>query len=381
MRLLLLLGSLSVWAAQIPNNTTFTSQPHHTLAHDTRQLEWAMKAAYERQTFFDKDPNHGMVQYVTPEVAFRDGLAFWTENGTPGIQAEHWKNLPVGEKRNSVRISSKTAFGGGLFVFDMALLPHGCGVWPAVWMLGAGNNWPYSGEIDVIVSVDWEGVHNSTQNQMTIHASTGCTISGDTDTYSGVRLNENCDSSKGSIGCSIRSDSDLSYGDRFNNAGGGVYALLWDSTGIKFWNFQRASIPQDLVAREPQPHIWGKPVAVFDRGSCDPYSFFDAQVIILNVNLCGDWAGNTYDSSGCPGTCAERISDPANLDNTIMLINSIVVYQQTDGRSSTKSADEFDSGFGAAGPINPTHHRGHATRSGVSFWLAFAATVLGVINL
>jgi beta-glucanase (GH16 family) len=85
-----------------------------------------------------------VAQYVPRDQAFGEGLAFWTQNGTPGIQAEHWKTLPVGEKRHSVRIVSKNAFAGGLFVFDMALLPHGCGVWPAVWMLGAGNTWPYS---------------------------------------------------------------------------------------------------------------------------------------------------------------------------------------------------------------------------------------------
>lgn len=85
-----------------------------------------------------------MVQYVHRDVAFGEGLAFWTQDGMPGIQTEHWKKLPVGEKRHSVRIVSKNAFAGGLFVFDMGLLPHGCAVWPAVWMLGAGNNWPYS---------------------------------------------------------------------------------------------------------------------------------------------------------------------------------------------------------------------------------------------
>ena len=26
----------------------------------------------------------------------------------------------------------------------------------------------------------------------------------------------------------------------------------------------------------------------------------------------GDWAGNSYATSGCPGTCAERLTDPTN---------------------------------------------------------------------
>lgn len=49
----------------------------------------------------------------------------------PGIQAEHWKTLAVGDKRDSVRISSTALYGGGLFMLDMKLVPWGCAVWPA----------------------------------------------------------------------------------------------------------------------------------------------------------------------------------------------------------------------------------------------------------
>jgi hypothetical protein len=42
-------------AAGAPSaNTTFVSQLDRDLAHDTRQLGWAMQAAYEGLTFFDK---------------------------------------------------------------------------------------------------------------------------------------------------------------------------------------------------------------------------------------------------------------------------------------------------------------------------------------
>lgn len=71
------------------------------------------------------------VSYVDHDTAFRSGLAFCTQQGIPGIQAEHWSTLPVGQKRNSVRISSTELYGGGLFVIDMRLLPWGCGIWPA----------------------------------------------------------------------------------------------------------------------------------------------------------------------------------------------------------------------------------------------------------
>jgi hypothetical protein len=71
------------------------------------------------------------VTYVNKSQAFGEGLAFWTADGIPGIQAEHWATTNVGDARNSVRITSKALYAGGLFIFDVALMPWGCGVWPA----------------------------------------------------------------------------------------------------------------------------------------------------------------------------------------------------------------------------------------------------------
>jgi len=47
------------------------------------------------------------------------------------VQAEHWSTLPAGQNRDSVRITSHALYSGGLFLIDLALMPWGCGVWPA----------------------------------------------------------------------------------------------------------------------------------------------------------------------------------------------------------------------------------------------------------
>lgn len=45
---------------------------------------------------------------------------------------------------------------------------------------------------------------------------------------------------------------------------------------------------------------------------------FCGMTLSLRILLClmiqpvGDWAGSSYATSGCPGTCAERLMDPAN---------------------------------------------------------------------
>jgi hypothetical protein len=59
-----------------------------------------------------------------------------------------------------------------------------------------------------------------------------------------------------------------------------------------------------------------------------------------------------------------------------MIVNSVVVYQQTDGRSTTSSAGNFDSTIGASGPINPLRSRGAAARGAPSTWVAVAAAAL-----
>lgn len=75
--------------------------------------------------------NSLVVTYVDNATAFKDGLAFWTSDGIPGIQVDHWSDTAVGANRNSVRITTKSLFEGGLFIIDLALMPWGCGVWPA----------------------------------------------------------------------------------------------------------------------------------------------------------------------------------------------------------------------------------------------------------
>ena len=34
----------------------------------------------------------------------------------------------------------------------------------------------------------------------------------------------------------------------------------------------------------------------------------------VDITFCGDWAGNSYKTTKCPGTCEERLQDPQNFE-------------------------------------------------------------------
>ncbi|WWD22847.1 hypothetical protein CI109_107341 [Kwoniella shandongensis] len=355
---------------------------------EKRDLIWELQIAYEGVTFFEgwdwfsaADPSHGLVQYQDWPTAFDQNLAFFTSDGIPGIQADHWSHLPVGTPRNSVRISSKGLFAGGLFIIDLALMPWGCGVWPAFSTLGYEGPWPSTGEIDII-----EGIHAMTTN----HTTPGCTTDQSAGLFTGTVRGTNCDSSHGGSGCSILSTSQSSFGMPFNEAGGGVFAMQWDGSGIRMWNWNRANIPQDISSESPKPVTWGTPVAAWDASTCDMGRFFQAQVLILNIDLCGDWAGNSYAQyTYCPGTCAEYISNPFNLNNTVMLINYIKVFQQSGTDFSMSQAENVSNLTGAGGAVGVPSASGISgadtgrSKEGLGFWKIWIVglMVIGMVAL
>jgi len=104
--------------------------------------------------------------------------------------------------------------------------------------------------------------------------------------------------------------------------------MKWDENGIAIWSFYRAAVPKDIVQGIPDPSNWGLPVAELWPQGCDPLTYFANHSIIFDITFCGDWAGNSYATSGCPGTCAEQLMDPNNFVNASWSINSIKVYKK-----------------------------------------------------
>ncbi|KAF9006098.1 glycoside hydrolase family 16 protein [Cyathus striatus] len=262
------------------------------------------------------DPTHGNVNYLSKSDAQAKNLAYVQDDGTTVLAVDDYSTVPVGGNRNSVRISTKKTYNGGLFIADFWAMPHGCSVWPAYWSVGP--NWPDAGEIDIL-----EGVHEQATNQYTLHTSDGCTLSTDNKKVASSVIHDQCASTgSDNRGCGFLDTDTRTYGKGFNTI-----------AGIKMWHFARGEIPADVTAKTPNPANWGTPVAFWSSSSCDFASHFYEHSLVLDTTICGDWAGPAYEGSGCPGTCAEAIANSTNFKCVHIplwakwKLNYIAVYQ------------------------------------------------------
>ncbi|EIM92458.1 uncharacterized protein STEHIDRAFT_47968 [Stereum hirsutum FP-91666 SS1] len=302
---------------------------------------WLIQDTYDHTNFFDEfgfysgdDPT----QYVNSTTAFANGLAYVLNDTNQVImKGDNTTWLASGANRQSVRVSSYAQYNTGLFILDTNRAPWGCGVWPAFWTLGSGT-WPTTGEIDII-----EGVHDNEHNQVTWHTNPGCMLT-ESSNFTGQIVESNgepeldCTGCDGCSGCGITEWSRASYGPTFDAQDGGVFAMKWDQDGIAVWSFYRVAVPQDIVDGSPDPSTWGEPSAALAPDNCNPLTYFVNHSIIFDITFCGDWAGNDYATSGCPGTCADRIIDPSNFDNASWIINWLKVYRRQNLTVVTGSA-------------------------------------------
>lgn len=116
-------------------------------------------------------------------------------------------------------------------------------MWPSFWTLGANELWPLAGEIDLI-----EAINLMPGNQVALHSTPGC-FQARNPLQLGSSLENNCSTDQG---CIVQESKPNSFGEGFAQAGGGIFALQIDVTGIFTWFFgvsahssQRRSINQE----------------------------------------------------------------------------------------------------------------------------------------
>jgi len=263
--------------------------------------------------FTASDPTHGQVNFLGESAALSAGLVSSTSSSTI-IKVDDTNHLGSGQSRNSIRITSKqTVKIGSLILADIKHIPYGNSLWPAFWTVGP--NWPSGGEIDIV-----EQVNTATQNQMTLHTGAGCTLSQPMNATGNV-LVDNCDvNATGNSGCGVQEKSTESWGAPFAANGGGVFATIFAEDGISIWFFPRHQIPDDIAGGQPNPEGWPLPSSRWEADSCDIGRFFADQSIVVDITLCGDWAG------AVTSDCSAIVADPSNYRNAYFEFQYVKVY-------------------------------------------------------
>ncbi|KAI9708511.1 MAG: hypothetical protein M1820_003973 [Bogoriella megaspora] len=290
-----------------------------------------------------QDPTDGTVEYLSQSAAATSQLIGYNHEGIMlAVDSASRLDQSGNQGRKSVRLEGKNNYNHGLLIADVQHMPTGCGLWPAFWMLGAGNTWPSTGEIDII-----EGVHKSDVNQMTLHTSAGCAVQNSTNDFSGTMVTSDCDvndpKQDKNAGCGIQAPnntaSPATFGTKFNAQSGGVYATEWTSSGITIWFFPRNAIPADLASNTtaPNPQNWKQtPVAKFAGSGCSWDQHFKDMRPIINTDFCGAWAGDesVWESSGCKAqTQMDKCEDyvkmhPGNFTEAYWVFKGMRMYQQ-----------------------------------------------------
>ncbi|KAH9931633.1 concanavalin A-like lectin/glucanase domain-containing protein [Epithele typhae] len=291
---------------------------------DTFFDDWGFYGNYDNLT-------NGDVTFVTKANATSEKLAYVNDAGKAIITVDNTTSVVYNYKRDSVRIATVDYYPvGSVIVFDVTHLPYGCSVWPAFWTKGI--NWPAGGEIDIV-----EGVNLMTANQMALHSDSGCSSSSSATMSGTVGSVTDCSNASG---CIIEESQSSSYGEAFANAGGGVWATEYSTDGIKIWFWSRDNVPTTISAAGSSidTSSWGTPSANWPASSCNVSEYFSGQQLILDITLCGDWAGSasvykaTCGGDGSATACYINnvINTPTNYTNAYFEINYIKIFSSSE---------------------------------------------------
>ncbi|KAK4168877.1 family 16 putative glycoside hydrolase [Cladorrhinum sp. PSN259] len=307
--------------------------------------QYSLKEEYTPSNFFSKfefktfygytqDPNRGHVWYRNQADAEEMGLINKVNVDDVYIGVNHKDSALVG--RSSVRIESNNWYSSGLFIAEFSHLPGlACGAWPAFWL--NGETWPSDGEVDI-----YEGWNYQGQNKVVSHTnhpdiSGKCHI--DRSASTGSLEFEDCyyknKTQPDNAGCAVSETNSL-----FANPQGGVWATEWKEDSIKVWSWPRGLEPPNVKNGNPNPSSWGTPSFALTQDSCEVKKAFKRMRLILNINFCGDAAGNTWGQDCRLATGVSSCSDyvknnAAAFKEVYWKVKGIKVYQLPATSSSS----------------------------------------------
>jgi hypothetical protein len=294
-------------AAQL--NETESGEPRRCFGGNPDRkyvLDWQAKGHdfFDAWEFETVNPTNGAALYRDKGTSFAQGLI---EN-----HADHaiirTGNRSTNVHRDSVRLMSNKQWKYFLAVAKFNHVPHGSGVWPAFWSLGM-DEWPHGGEIDILEYVNGE------RNKVGFHV--GHTHKCQLDYF---RVNKHgcgyfpdeylmfydctTDYAKLKLGCGPNRWGSRKTGEALAKEPF-VMATEWTEDFIKVFRFPEKEVPADIESDDPKPHQWDDKYVVSwfpfaeseaaRKGSCpDPANVLSPQKLIINIELCGQWAGQIW---------------------------------------------------------------------------------------
>ncbi|CAE7542361.1 unnamed protein product [Symbiodinium natans] len=275
------------------------------------RLSWRASGRdfFEQFTFVTQDDTHGAHKYLNFHDAVRHGVIGATSHGSifmkiGGIEPTGDPYAPY--KRHSVMVHSNYAWqpqDGMLVVMKYNHVPWGPSIWPAFWLMNSDKVWPDGGEFDIMEFANDEAskiTFHTDKNCMLDPRKVGQCMQGKKMGGSGP-MNCNTNYWKNLFGCRPRQVQRT--GEWFAK-NPGVFAANWDADGITVFHIPNHEIPADLKADKPHPETWGKWAVAYLPyvGHTCHKDLAGPQEIVMNIALCGDWAGNAWFRSGAART-------------------------------------------------------------------------------
>lgn len=355
---------------------------------------WTQTASISGSDFFssfdwftDKDPTNGLVNYQSQSNARAQNLSFVDSDGHFVMAVS---TTPVAlEGRNSVRITSKQSYGDGVYVANVTHVPLGCATWPAFWTVTEDlDNWPNGGEIDIMENANDE----YSDNLVSVHTNTSCVIPAKISGQSGTVAYQNCSAyAPSNPGCRVETNgtSTPTWGRALNRAGGGLIAMERSfgttGTGVRVWYFpsSSSSLPSDLLPSSTTVNTssWPEPNAYLPIASC--YADFAPHKIIFDITLCGDWAGNTYNQSGCNKqypACSYQVGyNGSSFNQSYWEVESLRLYTGGGGSANAANSPQTASNHQTGAQSEKSEKSSAERIVGRNGWLAGMAAMVAAV--
>lgn len=308
---------LELFTAAAAGAAATVAPPQDCFEHPN--VSYVLDAGMQGERFFDfwdfntQDMNNGASEFVDSDTAVKDGLAqAFPTHTIVRTGLKDWFH-----KRKSVKLNTKGKWERFLMTMHFTHVPFGHGVWPSFWT--DGDDWPNNGELDLLewANIDANKVSFHTgggPNRCKLDAATlnkpGCPQFPDVN-GGGYDCHTDYWTKPKMLGCGPYSTQAPRFNGEQWSQNPGVVAAQFTDAFIKVFYIPEAEMPSDLSEGVPNPDAWDKwilsyyPFSASERavpGSC-PNRPFGPQKLVLSIELCGDWAGKTFD---VPGQCVNR---------------------------------------------------------------------------